>query len=38
MKDGKLLAVGTPEEIKRATGKEKFEEAFISIVKGGRVE
>ena len=36
MKDGHLLAVGTPEEIKAVAGKEKFEDAFISIVKEGR--
>lgn len=34
MKDGRLLSVGTAEEIKRLTGKERFEDAFISIVKG----
>lgn len=35
MKDGKLLAIGTPEELKRSVGTDKFEEAFIKIVKGG---
>ena len=34
MKDGHLLALGTPEELKAQTGCEKFEEAFIAIVKG----
>lgn len=34
MKDGKLLTVGTVDEIKAETGKEKFEDAFIAIVKG----
>ena len=34
MKDGRLLSVGTAEEIKRLTGKERFEDAFISIVRG----
>lgn len=34
MKDGRLLALGTPEELKAQTGCEKFEEAFIAIVKG----
>lgn len=34
MKDGKLLALGSADEIKAKTGKEKFEEAFITIVKG----
>ena len=34
MKDGCLLALGTPEELKAQTGCEKFEEAFIAIVKG----
>ena len=32
MKDGRLLALGTPEELKAQTGCEKF--AFIAIVKG----
>ena len=34
MRDGRLLAVGTPDELKEKTGKEKFEDAFISIVRG----
>ncbi len=34
MKDGKLLALGTAEELKEKTNTNKFEEAFISIVKG----
>ena len=34
MKDGRLLAVGTAEELKKLAGKEKFEEAFVAIVKG----
>lgn len=34
MKDGKLLALGTAEEIKASTEKEKFEDAFVAIVKG----
>lgn len=34
MKDGKLLAQGTAEELKQRTGTEKFEDAFIAIVKG----
>lgn len=34
MKDGKLLTVGTAEEIKVKAGKEKFEDAFVAIVKG----
>lgn len=34
MKDGKLLALGTANELKQAAGKEKFEEAFVAIVKG----
>lgn len=33
MKSGRLLALGTAEELKRFAGKEKFEEAFIAIVK-----
>jgi ABC-2 type transport system ATP-binding protein len=35
MRDGHLLAVGTAAELKKQTGKEKFEEAFIALVKGG---
>lgn len=34
MKDGKLLALGTAAELKAQTGAEKFEDAFIAIVKG----
>lgn len=35
MKDGKLLALGTAEALKEKVGKEKFEDAFVAIVKGG---
>ena len=35
MKDGKLLAVGTVEELKTMTGANNFESAFVSIVKEG---
>ncbi|MGN1003674.1 MAG: ABC transporter ATP-binding protein [Oscillospiraceae bacterium] len=34
MRDGKLLFVGTADEIKAKAGTEKFEEAFVRIVKG----
>lgn len=34
MKDGRLLTLGTAESIKAATGKERFEDAFIAVVKG----
>lgn len=34
MRDGKLLALGTAHEIEVKAGKEKFEEAFVTIVKG----
>ncbi len=34
MKDGKLLICGTAEEIKRTAETDKFEEAFIRIVRG----
>ncbi|MBE5782546.1 MAG: ABC transporter ATP-binding protein [Clostridiales bacterium] len=34
MKSGKLLALGTPEALKKQAGTEKFEEAFIQIIKG----
>lgn len=33
MKDGRLLALGTPEELKRQTGSDRFEEAFVKLVK-----
>lgn len=34
MKDGRLLALGTADEIKGQAGTDKFEEAFVAIVKG----
>ncbi|MBQ4641730.1 MAG: ABC transporter ATP-binding protein [Oscillospiraceae bacterium] len=34
MKNGKLIVQGTAEELKRAAGKEIFEEAFVALVKG----
>ena len=34
MKDGKLLALGTAEELKAKAGTEKVEDAFVAIVKG----
>lgn len=34
MRDGKLLTVGTAAELKEKTGKEKFEDAFVAIVRG----
>ncbi|MCM1190790.1 MAG: ABC transporter ATP-binding protein [Butyrivibrio sp.] len=34
MKSGRLLTVGTAEELKAMAGTDKFEEAFIAIVKG----
>lgn len=34
MKDGKLLALGTAEELNAKAGTEKFEDAFVAIVKG----
>ena len=34
MRGGKLLALGTAEQIKAQAGKEKFEDAFVAIVKG----
>ena len=37
MKDGCLLATGTVEELNRRTGTDRFENAFISIVKEGAV-
>ena len=35
MKSGRLLAVGTPEELKQKAGADDFETAFVSIVKEG---
>lgn len=34
MKSGKMLAIGTADELKKFSGKDKFEDAFVSIVKG----
>ena len=34
MKGGRLLAAGTAEELKRMTGTDDFEAAFVSLVKG----
>ena len=34
MRDGTLLAVGTAEELKQKSGADKFEDAFVAIVKG----
>ncbi len=36
MRGGKLLALGTAQELKALAGKEKFEDAFVAIVKGER--
>ena len=35
MRDGHLLALGTAAELKALAGEEKFENAFVKIVKGG---
>ena len=35
MKDGRLLALGTAEELKEQAGAKDFETAFVSIVKEG---
>ena len=37
MKDGKLLCTGTAEELKLRAGTQRFEEAFIRIVKGEEI-
>ena len=34
MRNGKLLMVGTVEELKSRAGADRFEEAFIALVKG----
>lgn len=36
MKDGRLLAVGTPSELKQRAGTDDFEGAFVAIVKEAR--
>lgn len=33
MKDGRLLALGTADELKKKAGKDRFEDAFVAIVK-----
>ena len=33
LKSGRLLAVGTAEELKERAGTENFEKAFVSLVK-----
>ena len=38
MKDGKLLICATAEEIKKVANADKFDQAFINIVKGGVVK
>ena len=35
MRDGRLLAIGTAEELKRTAGTDSFESAFVTIVKEG---
>lgn len=37
MRDGRLLVTGTAQELKVKAGKEKFEDAFVSIVKGAAI-
>jgi len=37
MKDGCLLAVGTAEELRQSAGTDKFETAFVSIMKGRQI-
>ena len=37
MKGGRLLTVGTAEELKKKTGAADFESAFVAIVKEGAV-
>ena len=34
MKNGRLLTVGTAKEIMEMTGKDRFEDAFVSVVRG----
>ena len=37
MTNGKLIALGTVSELKEKTGKERFEDAFVALVKGVQV-
>ena len=37
LKDGRLVAVGTAEELKAAAGTDDFETAFVTLVKEGTV-
>ena len=37
MKCGRLLAIGTPEDLKKQAGTDNFETAFVTIVKEERV-
>lgn len=37
MKSGKLIAAGSAEELKRKAGTEKFEDAFIALVKEAKI-
>ncbi len=37
MKEGKLIALGSVEQLKVQTGEEKFENAFVAIIKGASV-
>ena len=36
LKSGRLLLTGAPAELKRRAGTDKFDEAFVRIVKGGQ--
>ena len=36
MKDGRLLALGTAAELMEQSGRERFEDAFVAIVKEAR--
>ena len=35
MKEGKLIALGTPKELMSQAGVSSFEEAFVKLVSGG---
>jgi len=37
MKNGRLLALGTAEELKRLAGSDDFETAFVTLVREGAV-
>ena len=37
MKSGSLIALGSADELKEMAGKERFEDAFIALVRGAKI-